>query len=190
MSRLVLSIFISLSGCAYHFGAKDRVMPGGLKFVYIPMFENRTMESSLEVPFTNALIREIERSGVVKVVGKNQADAIVVGVLKTISFSPDGIDKIENFSISPGMKINSGSFLASKYRVLATAEVVIKNSKDDKVIWQGTFDAQRTYSSAKVTLPSINTVNPLYNQSARYSTVESMAHDMMLEAHDRMTESF
>jgi hypothetical protein len=51
-----------LTGCAYRFGNVSRSLPGGYKYISIPVFKNKTQETGIEVGFTNALIQEFDRS--------------------------------------------------------------------------------------------------------------------------------
>ena len=80
--------------------------------------------------------------------------------------------------------------LTVAYRVLLKTHVELVRQSDQKVLWSSYFDNERVYTAPQVGLAVINSVNPLYNQSARLEVIEQMAHDMMADAHDRMTENF
>ncbi|MNY58066.1 hypothetical protein D3C86_1943590 [compost metagenome] len=61
---------------------------------------------------------------------------------------------------------------------------------DGTELWSGSFSGERTYVAPQVTLAGVNSVNPLYNLSARRQNIDIMANDIMTEAHDRITENF
>ena len=67
------------SGCAYSVGTGDRRLPEGYKLIAVPVFKNGTQEVGIEVPFTNAMIRELERSQIAQVVPKSNAQVVLEG---------------------------------------------------------------------------------------------------------------
>jgi len=139
------------------------------------------------VGFTNALIQEFERSQVGKVTTENLSDVKVVGVVESVQYLP-GTSLVSGSSSAPYLP--EGTVLAADYRILVTVTVSILRQADHTQIWTGSFSGERTYVAPQVTLAGVNSVNPLYNLSARRQNIESVANDMMAEAHDRMTENF
>ncbi|HRO68381.1 MAG TPA: hypothetical protein PL182_12500, partial [Pseudobdellovibrionaceae bacterium] len=61
---------------------------------------------------------------------------------------------------------------------------------DSEVVWEGRFRGERTYAAPQVHMAGVNSVNPLYNLSARRQNLDVLAQEMMIEAHSRMTENF
>lgn len=182
---LVLAVLFvtGLAGCSsYRLGGPDRQLPGGYSQIHIPIFKNATQEVGIEVGFTNALIQEFERSRSARVVAREYAEAQVEGEIQSVLYQPGGIQGGDRFP--------KGSVLASEYRVLMTVRVRLKRMSDNAELWAGTFQGERTYVAPQVLQAGINTVNPLYNLSARRQNIENMANDLMSEAHDRMSESF
>jgi hypothetical protein len=80
--------------------------------------------------------------------------------------------------------------MASEYRILLVVTVKVVRQADGTELWKGTFNGERTYAAPQVTLAGINSVDPLYNLSARRQNIDVIASDLMLEAHDRITENF
>lgn len=185
----ILATFLvwTLSGCAYRFGMSSRSLPGGYKYLSIPIFKNRSQETGIEVAFTNALIQEFERSQVGKVTSESLSDVKVLGVVDSVQYLP-GTSLVSGSSSAPYLP--EGTVLAADYRILVTLTVSIIRQADNTQIWTGSFSGERTYVAPQVTLAGVNSVNPLYNLSARRQNIESVASDMMAEAHDRMTENF
>ena len=174
-------VFVT-AGCAYHLGSPDRGLPGGYRQLTIPIFKNLTQEVGIEVDFTNALIQEFERSRNGRVVEPSQSEVQVEGEIQTVQYLPGGKKE--------GGTLPTGVVLASEYRILVTTKVTLRRLADRSILWTGSFSGERTYVAPQVTQAGLNTVNPLYNLSARRQNIQVMAADMMSEAHDRMTENF
>lgn len=182
MKRFLLFLMIFVAGCAYRLGSPDRSLPGGYKQLTIPIFRNLTQEPGVEVSFTNALIQEFERTRTGRVTEPAQSEVKVEGEILSIQYLPGG--KKEDGTLP------TGAVLASEYRILVKTKIVLRKSSDQSILWEGIFNGERTYVAPQVTQGGLNTVNPLYNLSARRQNIDLMASDMMAEAHDRMTENF
>lgn len=176
-----------LSGCAYRLGTSTRSIPGGAKKIAIPVFSNRTPETGIEVGFTNSLMQEFYRSKVARVVNKNEAEAFLEGSIENLQYLP-GAKKTAGDSSAPFLA--DGAVLATEYRILLTVRLRVVDAKTQQALWEGSFAGERTYVAPQVTLAGVNSVNPLYNLSARRQNIEVMANDIMAEAHDRITENF
>jgi hypothetical protein len=182
---LLICLFL-FDGCAYRLGSPDRSLPGGYKQVFIPVFKNKSMEPGIEVAFTNALIQEYERAKIARITEANQSEVVVEGVIESVSYSKSGNDR----SADRDPSLPTGTVLATSYQILITAKVTLRRNSDKSILWAGVFNGERTYNSPQVSAAGINTVNPLYNLSARRQNIEQMALEMMSEAHDRTTENF
>jgi hypothetical protein len=182
MKRYFLFLLVFCTGCAYRLGSPDRSLPGGYRQLTIPIFRNLTQETGIEVAFTNALIQEFERSRTGKLVSPEQSEVRVDGEITSIQYLPGGKKE--------GGTLPTGVVLASEYRILVNTKLTLRRVADRAVLWEGSFPGERTYVAPQVTQGGLNTVNPLYNLSARRQNIEVMATDMMAEAHDRMTENF
>jgi len=182
VTTYALLLGLLLSGCAYRLGGPERSLPGGYTQIHIPVFKNMTQEVGIEVGFTNALVQEFERSRSARVVAPQYAEAQVEGEIVSVLYQPGGIQGGDRFP--------KGSVLASEYRVLIVVKVRMRRKSDNAQLWEGQFQGERTYVAPQVLQAGINTVNPLYNLSARRQNIENMASDLMSEAHDRMSESF
>ena len=66
----------------------------------------------------------------------------------------------------------------------------IKKRNDEKILWNGQFTGERTFSAARIQAAIVNSANPLYNLSARRRNIAVLAQDMVAEANDKMTENF
>lgn len=185
--RITLIFPLFLSGCAYHLGAANRSIPGGYKQISVPVFKNKTQETGIEVSFTNSIIQEFQRSRVARVVDNALSEVAVIGTIDSVQYFP-GAKRLSGDSATP--LLPSGSALASEYRIILTVTVRVVRQADGTELWKGSFSGERTYQAPQVTLAGVNSVNPLYNLSARRQNIDLMASDLMLEAHDRITENF
>ena len=176
------------AGCAYTAGFSGRKIPGGYDRVAVPLFKNSTMDPGIEVYYTNALVRELERSKLVRVVPKADAQATLVGTIAKVEYAPGGPTKYD--STANENFLPEGTVLNSEYRILATVRLELRRNSDQKTLWSGLFQGERSYQTPRIGVTSLNTANALYNQSAHYINLQGMATDMMAEAHDRLTENF
>ena len=72
------------SACGYQFSGGGS-LPSGVTSVSVEMFQNRTAETGVETIITNDLIYEFTRHEQVVVTGSDKADAILTGVVQSIS---------------------------------------------------------------------------------------------------------
>jgi hypothetical protein len=182
-----LVALISLSSCAYSLGRGARSMPGGYNQISVPIFKNKSQETGVEVAFTQALQQEFLRSKVARVVDDPLAEVRIEGEIVSISYLPDA--KKAAGDSSSGF-LPKGTVIASQYRILTVVALTVVRRADNEKIWEGRFNGEGTYVAPQVTLTGVNTVNPLYNLSARRQNLEVMANNMMVEAHSRLTENF
>lgn len=176
-----------LGGCAYQFGNAKRGIPGGYNRVAVPVFKNDTTEVGVETYFTSALIEEIERTRLAAVSGQSEAQVVLEGTVTGVDYvhGPQVTRSSSGFGRLP-----EGAVLTKEYRVVASVALRLRRKSDDKILWSGVFSGEQRYSAPQVQEAVANTVNPLYNHSARHQTIRGMARDMMSEAHNRMTENF
>lgn len=193
LSRLWRTVFalvqglplIFASGCAYRAGSGERQIPGGYRTIAVPVFKNTSPETGVEVYFTNALVREIQRSRIGELSDKSSAQVTIEGTIESVSFVPGN-----TVEPSPENKLPAGTILNTAYSIVVAATLRLRRNSDQKILWEGSFSKERGYQAPQVGYAGINTVNALYNHSARYQNIEAMSADMMSEAHDRLTENF
>ena len=182
---LILMPSLFTAGCGYHLGFRPRKLPGGYDHVAIPVFKNKTPEVGIETYFTNEMIRQLARSGVARVVGKNAASVTLEGVVEDLSF-----ERSAKATQNEIVHLPLGAVLTTEYRILVTTRVRLRRNSDNKVLWESVFQNERAYFAPQLGSAGLNSANALYNQSARHQNIAKMAVDMMVEAHDRLTESF
>lgn len=183
--KALIVVTLFLTGCAYQLGVGTRSIPGGYRQISVPVFKNITQEAGIEVAFTNSLIQEFQRSRMARVVDDNLSEVSIQGTIDSIQYLPGAKRVAGDSSFLP-----IGTVIASEYRILLATTVRVVRQSDGVVLWSGSFSGERTYAAPQVTLAGVNSMNPLYNLSARRQNIEVMANDLMVEAHDRITENF
>ncbi len=180
-------IYFSLTGCAYKLSTNIEKLPGDVKSIQIPLFENKSTEPGVEIFFTNSLKNEALKSRAVKLVNEeSQAEAVLQGKITSIDVvNSESIIESKNSQYLPKENI-----LTTAYTVTVDVLITLKKKGSSEVLWSGTFRQGQNYSSPQVTLPVINTANNLYNHSAKRQTLDALSKEMMQAAFDRMLENF
>lgn len=107
---------------------------------------------------------------------------IVEATIEKAQTSPSG-DFIDE-------SLPTGVLTADSYAIAVEVGITLKRSSDRSVLWKSSFVGNKSFSASKVTVAGVNSVNPLYNLSAKRQNIDQLAATMMSEAHDRMTENF
>lgn len=182
--KIFLLLLVGIQcGCAYRLGAPERSLPGGYRQISVPIFRNFSQEPGIEVAFTNAMIQEFNRSKTARVVDALFAEAQINGEIVNVQYRPAG----EAVSQDP---LPKGTVLATTYTILLDVKISFVRRSDGKVLYESVFSREQPYAAPQVRQAGLNTVNPLYNLSTRRQNIESMANDLMAEAHDRLSENF
>ncbi len=151
----------------------------------IPIFKNKSTEVGVEPLFTNAMIRDIERSQAARVTDKETAPVILEGTITRIDTIQGATKDSKNLVSLP-----NDAVLVSDYRLRVFAQIILKRKSDEKVIWQGNFQNEKVYSAPVIGTAIVNSADATYNQSARMQAIALLAEEMMTEAHDRITENY
>ncbi len=186
LCSLIWALF-TLSSCAYRLGDSDRQIPGGYRTVAIPVFQNRTLEAGIESYFSNALVREFERGRVGRVAEKSEAQTTLEGTIESVGYAVS--TQIQN-TPETNQFLPFGTILNTEYRINLMTTLRLRRNSDQKILWEGSFNGERSYLAPQIGKPGVNSANAVYNQSARYQNIQAMATDLMNEAHNRITENF
>src|ERR1700676_331986 len=78
-------VALGLAGCAgYTLGPIPPTYMKGIHKVAIPVFRNTTTAADVEALSTTTVIKQVQQDGTYEVVGVDQADAIVQGVISSV----------------------------------------------------------------------------------------------------------
>lgn len=82
-SSFFVCLLLAVSGCAgYHVGTAG-LFPSDIHTVFVPMFESDSFRHDLGEQLTEAVCKEIEARGPMKVVGTPNADSVLTGRITT-----------------------------------------------------------------------------------------------------------
>jgi outer membrane lipopolysaccharide assembly protein LptE/RlpB len=139
----IILFWLLFSACGYQFTGGGN-LPSGITSISIEMFKNRTAETGVETIITNDLIYEFTRHEQVVVTRSDKADAILTGVVKsiserTISHKGEYTSNERRVEVKVDLKLtgqSGGVIWSSKdisdneaYKVLSTKQVTERNKK-------------------------------------------------------------
>jgi outer membrane lipopolysaccharide assembly protein LptE/RlpB len=114
-----LCLFL-LMGCGYQLVGKETHVPPGLTSVAIPTFANQTFEPGIEVPFTQAFLKEFIQDRRIKVLDRSEADSILEGVIKVFNVYSVSYDR---------------SGLATEYQTTVVVDLTLKK-RNGEILWR------------------------------------------------------
>jgi outer membrane lipopolysaccharide assembly protein LptE/RlpB len=109
-----------LLSCGYQIVGEETHVPSGLNSVAIPTFVNQTFEPGIEIPFTQAFLREFIQDKRVKVLDRREADSILEGVIKSFNIYSVSYDQ-------------SGFVL--EYQTTVVMDLTLKK-RDGEILWK------------------------------------------------------
>jgi len=103
-----------LTGCAgYRVGS---LLPPDIQTVAVPTFTNTTQEPLLENVVTDAVVRELQTEGTLRIAPESQADCVLRGT-------------ITGYQLVPLRYSRSDRAVPSEYRAVITAGFVLENTR-------------------------------------------------------------
>ena len=132
---LVLLCMLTLSGCGYSLAGRGSFLPDYIKTIGIPTFVNHTTVFNIETQLTQKVRSEFIGRGRYRIVPDAAGvDALLNGDITSVAIVP--------ISFSAGQ-------LASRYAIVMAARVELRDTKENKVLWENPslifrqeFDAQ------------------------------------------------
>ncbi|UCD71198.1 MAG: LptE family protein [Syntrophobacterales bacterium] len=113
--------FLSMgTGCGYQFGGEGFGPSPDIRSIAIPTFTNETYEAGIETIVTNAILRELIKDRRLKVVGVDEADAIMEGTVTSFAISSVAYDP---------------TGVVSEYRTSVALDVIVKGKKKGEILW-------------------------------------------------------
>ena len=118
---LLIGVLVSmLSGyySCWYYSFSGKSLPG-IESISIPLFTDRTGEIQIRDNLQSMLINTFQNENILKVVGQNQADAVLNGVIENIRDDPTSPDRQEQ---------------ARQFELRVIVQVKLENRKTGKVI--------------------------------------------------------
>ena len=164
---VTLIILGAIAGCGYHFEGMGLMAPEGVRTIAIAVLENRTSESGIETLFTSDLAYEFTRSKVLRLVEKDAADAVLGGIIA--SMTVDTISYTKEYE-------------SDERRVTMTLNLALKH-RDGQVIWSDKALSDReAYKAA----PS----DPLESERNRREAIKAISARLAEKIHNRILQGF
>ena len=125
LSCLCPLIALVLSGCAgYRLSGSKPLHMENVSTLYVPTFENLTLEPRLGALVTNAVIKQIQATGTYKIVDEDKADATLKAKVSTIDrnqWRSVNTNTLQTKELMMRLKI--------EYRVVGPAGVALRGGK-------------------------------------------------------------
>ena len=165
--KLFLTFFaVLMAGCGYQMVGKETHVPPGINSIAIPTFVNQTFEPGIEVPFTQGFLREFIQDRRVKVVGRNEADSVLEGVIKSFKIYSVSYDR---------------SGIALEYQITVAIDLTLKK-KTGEILWM-----EKDLSDKRVYRTSYNI---LVSESNKAAAVQLLARFMAERIRNRFFYNF
>lgn len=115
----IAALALGLVGCyGYRLGTS---LPPNVASVHVRPFNNLSGEPDVETAVTTATVREFQKDGSLRMLNSDEADAIVEATVTGVKLEPLRYSK--NRATAP-----------TEFRLLLTAEVVLKERKTGKIL--------------------------------------------------------
>lgn len=120
---LCLPVVVLVACGAYRLGT---TLPGNLKTVYVPTFENNTNEPGIEIGVTDAVLTRFRQDGNLKPVSRQEADTLVTGKIirwdrSVMDYTGDDDDVVDEYRLYVTVQI--------KFQDLRTGKLLISGEK-------------------------------------------------------------
>ena len=159
---LALLAAVASAGCGYSLAGRGSFLPDYIKVIGVPTFANRTTVFNLETTVTQKVRAEFIGRGRYRIVPDPAGvDALLTGEVTSVSITPVSF---------------TAQQLASRYAIVMTARVDLKDLRDNKVLWENPGLTFRTEYEAQSAGQQTADVSAFFGQD--------------MNALDRMTAEF
>jgi hypothetical protein len=108
------------TSCGYRLEGEGFSPSPNIRSIAIPTFTNETYEPGIETIVTNALLKEFIKDRRVKVLGQDEADAVMEGTVRSFNTSSVAYDP---------------AGLVLEYRTWVTVDIIVKRTRRGEVLW-------------------------------------------------------
>lgn len=163
----ILILALALGGCGYGFRGTVSYLPPEIKTVAIPFLTNRTGEPNLDVILTQALIREFNRSKLLKLTRAGRADVVLNGTINSLSEGAVAYEDIRT---------------ALQRRVTISVAGELRATADNKVFWKNRAISEgQDYDVAS---------DPGTTERNREEAISTLVRNLAEKIHDSIFENF
>ncbi len=162
---LILLLWIFCSNCGYRFTGSGS-FPAGVKTVFITILKNHTSETGMENVFTNDIVYEFTRNRKGALAAMDKADAILHGVIKSMS--------IETIS-------RKGINTSFERRVAVAVSLNLKD-REGRVIWSAeSISAKEAYDVAS---------DKIATEKNRRDAISALSKRVAEKIYNSLTDNF
>ncbi len=162
-----LVVFVAAAGCGYHFAGMGLTAPEGVRTIAITVLDNRTSVSGIETVFTSDITYEFTRSKVLRVVGKDTADAVLSGTI---------------MSLSEETIAYTASYDSAERRVTITLDMALERA-DGNVIW-----SNKSLSDKEAF--KVDPSDKLATEKNKRVAIEAISDRLAEKIHNRILQGF
>ena len=155
---LSMVCLVLLVACGYQMVGKETHVPAGLNSIAVPTFRNQTYEPGIEVPFTQAFLREFILDRRVNVVDRAQADSLLEG----------SITDFRMYSVSYDQ-----SGLVLEYQTTVVLNLTLKD-RTGKILWE-----ERNFSETQWFRASSNVLTSEANKAAAIQQIGKLVAERL-----------
>lgn len=157
---LLCSLLI-LSACGYHMAGTGSHLTPGMKSVFIPVFENKTMEPIVEEELTPAVIREFLHDGRIEVVDRSRAEMVLEGSVVSYKETPISFDASQN---------------VLEYRITVTTHLILLKN-NSLSLWEKDITSTAEYAVSS---------DVMKTRVSKLKALREIARNLSEEAADRV----
>lgn len=175
-----------LSGCGY--SLRQRLKDGftNPEGIFVPVFTNTTDEIGAERVFTDALIRELQSRGQVRIAHRHDGAYELLGTVASINYYPSALTP------TPFGGLRDYRRLPTEIVVNVGINLQLSDPKTKAVLWSGSFSGFRRVTGVISRTQDFNAPSSvgLMTQSLIESQYAGIARDIMRDVYDAMMELF
>ncbi len=161
-------------------------LPGGYTTIFLKDIENNTLEVGLESDFRELFFRQFGTSQYIQLKPDSQSETELKITVESVLVSPTGALSRRDLPSLP-----SGKSLASSYRVVLNIYAELRNNLPSrKLLWAQKFSANRIFSASRIGSEVFNSVNALYDESAKKETLKVLTKELAEEVYISVMEGF
>lgn len=110
------------AGCGYTLAGRGSFLPASIRSVGVPTFTNRSSVFNLETMLTQKVRGEFIGRGRYQILPQDTGvDAVLIGDVSGVSITPTSFNTQQ---------------LASRYTIMITASIQLKDLRENKVLWE------------------------------------------------------
>ena len=118
----ILGVDLISTGCGYALAGRGSFLPAYIRTIGVPTFQNRSTVFNLETLLTQKVRSEFIGRGKYQIVPEaTGVDALLTGEVTNVSIAPASF---------------SATQLASRYAIIMTARVELRDIRENKLLWE------------------------------------------------------